>query len=117
MKSLTWIALLLLSSLLAAALPACKGSTSASTDSALALCGDCGQLKGGESCCAAGAADCPDCGLDQGAPGCCKMTKGSDAALCADCGMIKGGEGCCAADAAKCEKCGKIEGSPGCCKA
>ena len=42
-------------------LAACSGSDkAATTDSAasLSLCGDCGELKGGDTCCAEGAAKC-----------------------------------------------------------
>lgn len=84
--------------------------------STLTLCGDCGQIKGGDACCAEGAEACGGCELTKGAPGCCKMEKGVDAPLCGDCGQIKGAEACCAADAEKCSGCEKAKGSPGCCK-
>ncbi|MFH1037639.1 MAG: hypothetical protein V1789_03085 [PVC group bacterium] len=38
-----------------------------------ALCSKCGQVKGTELCCRAGAEKCPHCGLDMGSPGCCRL--------------------------------------------
>lgn len=80
------------------------------------LCGDCGQLKGSEACCAEGAEVCSKCSLQKGAPGCCKMTKGTNVTLCAGCGEIKGSEACCAEGAEACSKCQLHQGAPGCCK-
>ncbi len=40
-----------------------------------ALCGKCGQVKGSDLCCKAGAEKCGKCGLDKGSPGCCKLPK------------------------------------------
>jgi len=36
------------------------------------LCSSCGQTKGSDACCKAGAAKCANCGKDKGSPGCCK---------------------------------------------
>ncbi len=81
-----------------------------------ALCGNCGQLKGSDSCCQDGAETCSGCQLAKGSPGCCKITKGEDVALCSGCGQIKGSDVCCADTAEKCDKCDLAKGSPGCCK-
>ncbi len=81
-----------------------------------ALCGECGQIKGGDACCAADAVTCDKCGLAKGSPGCCKITKGTDAELCTKCGQIKDTDACCAEGAVACDKCGLTKGSPGCCK-
>lgn len=89
-------------------------AASAESAASLALCGDCGQIKGAEACCADDAETCSGCDLAKGSPGCCKMEKGEDVALCA-CGEIKGSDGCCAEDAVKCDGCGKTKGSPACC--
>ena len=80
------------------------------------LCGGCGQIKGSDACCAAGAKKCDKCGLTKGSPGCCKIEKGTDVELCTKCGQIEGADACCAAGAKKCAKCGLAKGSPGCCK-
>ena len=80
------------------------------------LCGECGQMKGSEACCAEGAELCTKCSLQKGAPGCCKMEKGSNVTLCAACGEIKGTAACCAEGAAACSKCKLNKGAPGCCK-
>ena len=79
------------------------------------LCGSCGQVKGGEACCAEGAAACEGCKLAKGSPGCCKIEAGSDVVLCAGCGEAKGTEACCAEGAEKCAKCNLHKGAPGCC--
>lgn len=80
---------------------------------AITLCGRCGEIKGSDKCCKAGATRCK-CGMIKGSPGCCKMPKGGkDVVLCSKCGEIKGSDKCCAAGAKKC-KCGSIAGSPGC---
>ncbi len=83
---------------------------------ALTLCGSCGELKGGEKCCAKDAKKCSKCSLNAGSPGCCKIKKGKDVKLCSKCGDIAGSEKCCAKDAKKCSKCGLNAGSPACCK-
>lgn len=82
----------------------------------LELCGKCGQVAGGEACCAEGAESCSKCSLAKGSPGCCKVeaTDGK-IALCADCGQVNGSESCCSADGEKCA-CGWHKGSPACCK-
>ena len=80
------------------------------------LCGNCGQLKGTETCCAEGAEVCSKCSLHKGAPGCCKMEKGANVTLCGACGEIKGGAACCAEGAEACAKCKLNKGAPGCCK-
>ena len=38
------------------------------------ICPMCGQIKGTEQCCKAGAVKCPKCNMDQGSPGCCRIT-------------------------------------------
>ncbi len=84
----------------------------------VALCTECGQIKGTASCCKPGQAVCSKCGLAKGSPGCCKITKGSSkpAYLCAHCGHIKGSAKCCQPGQATCAKCGLVKGAPGCCK-
>jgi len=81
------------------------------------ICAKCGQIKGSDKCCKAGAEKCPNCGLHKGSPGCCRL-KGAkeDVCLCTYCGEIKGSDKCCKAGAAKCTKCGLNMGSPGCCR-
>ncbi len=93
-----------------------KATQGAAETAAVFFCGGCGQIKGSDACCAAGAATCSKCGLAKGSPGCCKIKKGTDVQLCTKCGQIKGSDTCCAADAEKCAKCGLAKGSPGCCK-
>ncbi len=79
------------------------------------LCKDCGQVKGGDECCAEGAEICK-CGFAHGSPACCKLEKtGEDLTLCAACGYAAGSEKCCAEGAEVCE-CGFVHGSPACCK-
>ena len=80
------------------------------------LCCKCGQIKGSELCCKAGAEKCPRCGLHKGSPGCCRL-KGAEAdvCLCTYCGEIKGSENCCK-PGERCSKCGLRKGSPGCCR-
>ena len=83
------------------------------------ICGECGQIKGSETCCKPDQPHCQKCGLVKGSPGCCKLPEGTegDVALCAKCGFIKGSEECCKDTAAlKCSSCGLVKGSPGCCK-
>ena len=84
----------------------------------VALCTDCGQIKGSALCCQAGQETCAKCGLVKGSPGCCKITKGSSEPvfLCTKCGFIKGSPECCKPGQPTCEKCGLVKGSPGCCK-
>ncbi len=97
----------------------CKedGAGVAKADETVALCADCGQIKGSDVCCAADAEACGACGLAKGAPGCCVMEKGdADVALCTHCGQIAGSDACCKPDQAKCDACGLDKGSPGCCK-
>ncbi len=80
---------------------------------AVTLCGRCGEIKGSDKCCRAGAKRCM-CGAIKGAPGCCKIPiKGKDSVLCPGCGEIKGSKKCCAPGAKRCS-CGAIKGSPGC---
>ncbi|MCP4549824.1 MAG: hypothetical protein GY835_25495 [bacterium] len=90
-----------------------KGDTDA-TEIAV-LCGDCGEIKGGDACCDADAVKCGGCGLIKGSPGCCKIEPGKDAPLCSGCGEIYESEKCCDPDAVKCGDCGLAKGSPGCC--
>lgn len=81
------------------------------------LCGKCGEIKGSDDCCKAGATKCGKCSMIKDSPGCCKMPAGgADAELCAKCGEIKGTDDCCKKGAVKCDKCGLIKGSAGCCK-
>ena len=98
--------------------PGAKETKMAKMDGkSLKICGDCGELKGSEKCCAPDAEKCSKCGLNKGAPGCCKIEKGAtDAKLCGHCGEIKGSDKCCVAEAEKCPKCGLNKGAPGCCK-
>ncbi len=85
------------------------------TDSAIVLCGHCGEVKGADNCCNP-EAERHACGAIKGSPGCCKLAEdGSDLTLCDHCGQIKGSDVCCAKDAEKCDHCGKALGSPGCC--
>jgi hypothetical protein len=96
----------------------CKddGTSTAKADT-VALCADCGQVKGSDVCCVVEAEVCDTCSLAKGAPGCCIMEKGdTTVALCTDCGQLAGSDVCCDPDQAKCEKCQLAEGSPGCCK-
>ena len=81
------------------------------------LCYKCGQVKGSELCCKAGAEKCPMCGLHKGSPGCCRIAGAkADVCLCTYCGEIKGSDKCCKPGAEKCTKCGLDKGSPGCCR-
>ena len=99
--------------------PGCASDDSAAVApgamATVTLCGGCGQIKGTDSCCAAGASTCVGCGLAKGSPGCCNMAKGQSATLCNGCGQIKGSDACCDDSATRCG-CGMIKGSPGCCK-
>ena len=94
-----------------------KGGESKVPSGKCVLCFKCGQIKGSDLCCKAGAEKCPKCGLHKGAPGCCRL-KGAkeDVCLCTYCGEIKGSEKCCKPGAMKCEKCGLNMKSPGCCR-
>jgi len=86
------------------------------------LCCKCGQVKGSDLCCKAGAEKCAMCGLHKGSPGCCRINKivkanpGKDVCLCTYCGEVKGSAKCCKPGAKKCTKCGLNMGSPGCCR-
>jgi len=82
----------------------------------IVLCGDCGQVKGTDLCCADGAEVCEKCGLQSGAPGCCKIEQGTNVTLCSSCGQIKGTDVCCLEGATVCADCGWHKGSPACCK-
>ena len=44
-------------------------------DAEVALCGDCGEVKGSAACCDKDAARCDKCDLIKGSPGCCKINK------------------------------------------
>ncbi|MAE27530.1 MAG: hypothetical protein QF724_01475 [Planctomycetota bacterium] len=55
-------------------LPGCCVFTcpnNAGAEAAQTLCGDCGEVKGTDTCCDANAERC-DCGKIKGSPGCCK---------------------------------------------
>ena len=81
------------------------------------LCCKCGQIKGSDLCCKAGAEKCSKCGLHKGSPGCCRLNGAkADVCLCTYCGEIKGSDKCCKPNAMKCEKCGLNKMSPGCCR-
>jgi hypothetical protein len=81
------------------------------------LCFKCGQVKGSDMCCKAGAEKCSKCGLTKGSPGCCRLDGAkADVCLCTYCGEIKGSDKCCQPAAMKCEKCGLNKMSPGCCR-
>ena len=84
-------------------------------DESPALCGHCGEIKGGEKCCVADAEKCGGCKLAKGSPGCCTIEPGKDVALCSHCGQIAGSDKCCDINAKKCGSCGLAKGSPGCC--
>ena len=86
------------------------------TETSFFLCGDCGEVKETEVCCAEDAKKCDKCSLIAGSPGCCKIEKGSDAKICTQCGQVAGSDACCDEDAEKCDKCNLAKGSPGCCK-
>ena len=96
----------------------CKGDgTSTAKADTVALCADCGQVKGSDACCSEDAEACSMCSLAKDAPGCCVMEKGdASVALCTHCGQIAGSDVCCKPDQAKCEKCDLTADSPGCCK-
>ena len=82
----------------------------------IALCTNCGQIKGSDLCCKPDAVKCDKCGLAKGSLGCCKIPKdAATAAICANCGQIAGSDLCCKPGAIKCGKCGLAKGSPGCC--
>jgi hypothetical protein len=90
-----------------------KKSGKAASPKAITLCGRCGEIKGSDKCCRAGATRCK-CGMIKGSPGCCRMPKGcKDVVLCTKCGEIKGSDKCCLPGATRCS-CGAIKGSPGC---
>ena len=81
------------------------------------LCYKCGQVKGSDKCCKAGAKKCSKCGLHKGSPGCCRLGGAKkDVRLCTYCGQIKGSDKCCKPDTVKCKNCGLDKGSPGCCR-
>ena len=112
-----WYGLFLVACVMVLTLVAWGWSRQPATETAPpALCGECGQIKGSDVCCAADAEKCGKCDLVKGSPGCCKIQKGTDTELCTGCGQIKGSEACCVAGAATCEKCGLHQGSPGCCR-
>jgi hypothetical protein len=116
-RAIGFVAMLMLCSMLLVT-SGCKedGTTAVKADT-VALCADCGQIKGSDACCVADAETCTMCSLAKDAPGCCVMEKGdADVALCTHCGQIAGSDVCCKPDQAKCEKCQLAEGSPGCCK-
>ena len=116
-KAIGVVAMLMLCSMLLV-MGGCKDDgTGVVKADTVALCADCGQVKGSDACCAADAEACSSCALAKGAPGCCIMEKGdATVALCTDCGQIAGSDVCCKPDQAKCDSCGLAEGSPGCCK-
>ena len=95
-----------------------EGTTNVSAD--VSLCGECGQVKGSEACCAEGAETCEGCQFCKGSPACCKASKDDVAdgsiTLCGKCGQVKGSDTCCKEDAEVCEKCKLHKGSPGCCQ-
>ena len=92
------------------------GASNNKSDS-IALCVNCGQIKGSELCCKPNQTKCGSCGLTKGSPGCCKIPKdATTAVLCSHCGQIKGSELCCKPNQPKCAKCDLVKGSPGCCK-
>lgn len=81
------------------------------------LCWKCGEVKGSDKCCRAGAAKCSRCGLFKGSPGCCRLGGATaPVCLCTYCGEIKGSDKCCELGADKCMRCGLNAGSPGCCR-
>lgn len=95
----------------------CPPAKPAATKGKVVLCHMCGQIKGSELCCKAGADKCTRCGLHKGSPGCCRLGGATkDVCLCTYCGEIKGSEKCCKPGLAKCSSCGLNKGSPGCCR-
>lgn len=77
-------------------------------------CGECGEAKDSESCCAEGAEKC-DCSFAKGSALCCKVTKDAEGKdFCGSCGQVADSESCCAEGAEKCD-CGMVKGSPLCC--
>lgn len=93
------------------------GSAAATTPvSIVKYCGQCGQAKGSEACCATTAETCASCDFHKGAALCCKVTKDAEGRdFCGKCGQVAGTEVCCAKDAETCD-CGMAKGSPLCCK-
>ena len=82
MKNRITIIILLIAAVAMITIPiGCKKEEPQSPISALenaatsALCTKCGQIKGTDVCCKAGAEKCAKCGLDKGSPGCCKLPK------------------------------------------
>lgn len=83
------------------------------TPASLELCGDCGQVKDSDVCCAEDGQQC-DCGFHKGSPACCKLEKtGEDMTLCVKCGEHAGSDKCCK-EGETCD-CGFHKGSPACC--
>ena len=82
------------------------------------FCGDCGQHKETEACCAKTGAACESCGFHKGAPLCCKLKQADVAGktICGKCGEIAGNEKCCKEGAEVCSKCELNKGSAICCK-
>ena len=82
------------------------------------LCGKCGEVKGSDNCCAAGAETCSGCGLHAGAPLRCAHLP-EDAAgkdICQACGHVAEEGHACDSDCEKCADCGMHKGAPACCK-
>ena len=71
----------------------------------LAVCPECGEIKGTAQCCKPDAKKCSNCGLNKGSIGCCKELKPlagqKDIVLCAGCGDVKGSAKCCKPNATK----------------
>ena len=104
-----------------AALAGCQSTPDAMSEVSpgeVALCSNCGEIKGTMKCCSVDAVTCAYCSLAKGSPGCCRMEKGTSekVALCTKCGQFKGTAICCQKGAATCSKCGLVKGAPGCCK-
>jgi len=121
MKLRRSVAMLLVAAMLVMTTSCCMfRSGSCGGKNEIKVCAACGEIKGSDKCCVAGAAKCPKCKLNKGSVGCCRNLKpaagAKDVVLCAKCGQVKGSDVCCKADAPKCAKCGLAKGSPGCCK-
>ena len=94
-----------------------SGAGTVKAADSVALCVNCGQIKGSDLCCKPTRDICSKCNLVKGSPGCCNIPKGAtEAAICTGCGQIKDSELCCKPNQPLCAMCGLVDGSPGCCR-
>ena len=88
------------------------------TTTVAVLCGDCGEQKGADSCCAADSEICGSCNLHKGTALCCAAladdAKGKD--ICTGCGYAADAGHTCPTDGEVCKSCGLQKGSDACCK-